>query len=131
MDALRAKLIEMEEELALAFNKADLDSLMGFFDKEIVGFSSTIHERYNGLIELRRTFEYYLNEPGKMEYFISSPIVQIHDCSAVISFYWTVAFIYGGARHEVSGRGTHVLAKRDAGEWKIIHEHFSREHHDR
>ncbi len=129
MDALRAKLIEMEEELALAFNNGDLDKLMGFFDKEIVGFSSTIHERYTGLIELKHTFEYYLNESGKMEYYISSPLVQFHDCTAIISFYWTVAIIHGNSRHEIGGRGTHVLVQKE-NEWKIVHEHFSREHHD-
>lgn len=129
MDALRANLIELEEELALAFNKGELDKLMGFFDKEIVGFSSTIHERYNGLLELRHTFEYYMNEPGEMEYYISNPLVQIHDCTSIVSFYWTVAIIHGNSRHEISGRGTHVFVKKD-GNWKIVHEHFSREHHD-
>ena len=129
MDKLRAKLIEIEEELSLAFNNGNIDKLMGFFDKEIAGFSSTIHERYNGLVELKHTFEYYLNEPGKMEYFISSPLVQIHECTAVVSFYWTVAIIHGNSRHEIGGRGTHVFVNKED-EWKIIHEHFSREHHD-
>jgi len=129
MDALKANLIELEEELALAFNKGELDKLMGFFDKEIAGFSSTIHERYTGLLELRRTFEYYMNEPGEMEYYISNPLVQVHDCTSIVSFYWTVAIIHGNARHEIGGRGTHVFVKKDEN-WKIVHEHFSREHHD-
>jgi len=129
MDALRANLIELEEELALAFNRGELDKLMGFFDKEIAGFSSTIHERYTGLLELRRTFEYYMNEPGEMEYYISNPLVQIHDCTSIVTFYWTVAIIHGNARHEIGGRGTHVFVQKE-GNWKIVHEHFSREHHD-
>lgn len=131
MDELRNQLIEIEEEISLAFNQNDLDTLLGFFDKEIIGFSSTIHERYNGLTELRRTFEFYYDASGKMEYFTSSPVVQIHDCTAIVSFYWTVAILHGASRHEVGGRGTHVFVRKANNQWKIVHEHFSREHHDR
>ncbi|MCK5535206.1 MAG: nuclear transport factor 2 family protein [Bacteroidales bacterium] len=131
MEKLINQLIKIEEEISLAFNQNDLDGLLGYFDKEIVGFSSTIHERYSGLTELRRTFEFYLGESGKMEYFTSSPVVQIHECTAILSFYWTVAILHGASRHEVGGRGTHVFVDKGDNNWKIVHEHLSREHHDR
>lgn len=130
MDTTEKILLNIEEEMSTAFNQGDLDTVLSCFDKNVVGFSSTIHDRLSGFSQLRKTFEFYLNESGRMEYFISQPKVQIHECTAIVSFYWTVAIIHGSSRHEIAGRGTHVYVRKENDKWTIIHEHFSRAHHD-
>lgn len=125
MGQIEQQLISIEEEMAKAFNKGDVENILYYFDENLIGFSSTIHERLGGLEELQKTFEYYLNQSAKMECNISSPIVQVFDNTAIVSFYWTVALINNSNRKEINGRGTHLYIKRN-GNWKIIHEHFSR-----
>jgi ketosteroid isomerase-like protein len=121
-------IIHIETEQAAAFNRSDLDAAIGCFDQEMVGFSSTKHERLAGLEALRETFEYYLKQAGKVEYNIVSPMVQVVGETAIVSFYWTVAFGDSPHRREINGRGSHVFARKN-GQWKIVHEHFSRAHH--
>ena len=117
--------MRIEEEMVNAFNKGDVENILYYFDSDLIGFSSTIHERLGGLEEIQKTFEYYLNQSAKMEFNISSPLVQVYDCTAIVSFYWTVAMINNSSRREINGRGTHLFVKKDD-KWKIIHEHFSR-----
>jgi ketosteroid isomerase-like protein len=128
MESIEKLIIETEEKQVDAFNQADVDKILGFFDPDIVCFSSTKHERLVGQDALRGTFEYYLKEAEKVEYSISEPSVQLYGDTAILTFYWLVTLINGAKRREIHGRGSHVYFKRD-GEWKIVHEHFSRAHH--
>jgi ketosteroid isomerase-like protein len=121
-------ILDIEKKQAAAFNQADLKTVLDFFDKNIVGFSSTQHDRLMGRTALRRTFEYYLKEAEKVQYRIAEPVVQVYGDTAIASFYWTVTLINGSQRHKIEGRGSHVLVHQN-GAWKIVHEHFSRAHH--
>ena len=47
------KIIELEEAKIKALNDRDLEHLMNFFHPEVVGFSSTRHERIAGLQAIR------------------------------------------------------------------------------
>jgi ketosteroid isomerase-like protein len=89
-----------------------------------VGFSSTRHERIAGRAALAKTFHHYLRVSPRVRYAITQPKVQVLGDAAVASFYWKVQLAPG---HHVEGRGTHVLVKQ-RGQWKIVHEHFSRSH---
>jgi ketosteroid isomerase-like protein len=128
MEAAKEKLVQLENEQVQAFNSADVGRILGYFDSQLVGFSSTRHARLQGLDSLRETFEYYLHEADKVEYQVSEPEVQMLGDAAVVTFYWLVTLHHDGRRREIEGRGSHVYAKRD-GDWKIVHEHFSRAHH--
>jgi len=77
---------------------------------------------------LRQTIEYYLTQADKVDFKILQPQVQALGDVAVVSFYWTVTLHGRGKPRVIEGRGTHVYAKRN-GEWKVVHEHFSRAHH--
>lgn len=127
MEQIKKQLITIEEEMATAFNKGDVDNILYYFDQDLIGFSSTIHERLGGLEELRKTFEYYLNQSEKMEVNITSPVVQVFGDTAVVSFYWVVALMSNSNRREINGRGSHFYIKK-SDQWKIVHEHFSRAH---
>ncbi|MFQ6115567.1 MAG: YybH family protein [bacterium] len=124
MADLKKEITKIEEEMAAAFNRKDVDKILTFFDPELVGFSSTTHERIKGLEALRKTFEYYLEEGEKVEYVL----VQSFGNLAVASFHWVVSIDDGTRVHEIPGRGTHVFHKKN-GEWRVVHEHFSRAHH--
>lgn len=128
MADLKKEITKIEEEMAAAFNRKDVDKILTFFDPELVGFSSTTHERIKGLEALRKTFEYYLEEGEKVEYSISNVLVQSFGNLAVASFHWVVSIDDGTRVHEIPGRGTHVFHKKN-GEWRVVHEHFSRAHH--
>ena len=122
------EIIDLEEKQVAAFNAGNIDKILTFFYPDVVGFSSTRHERIAGLQALRKTFEYYLHEAEKLEYTISEPTVQVFGDTAILTFYWLVKLVSGAQQQEVRGRGSHVYARMD-GQWKIVHEHFSRAHH--
>jgi len=128
MENVKREVVEIEKKTVEAFNKGDVDEILKYFDENIIGFSSTRHERLMGLEALRNTFLYYLKEAEKIEFSITSPVVQVYGDIAILSFYWLVVQIDGGRRREIQGRGTHVFHRKN-GEWKIVHEHFSRAHH--
>lgn len=128
MEGIENQILSLEQEQVEAFNKGDIDKILSYFDPDIVGFSSTKHSRFGGLEDLRKTFEYYLQKTSKLEYSISDHSVQIFDDMAILSFYWLAVMVFGKTRREVQGRGSHIYRKKN-GEWKIVHEHFSRAHH--
>ena len=128
MEDIKNFILSLEREQVEAFNRGDVDKILSFFSPDINGFSSTKHDRFRGLEELRGTFGYYLQKTSKLEYSISDPTVQIYGDTAILSFYWLVAMTFGKTRREVQGRGSHVYRKMN-GNWKIVHEHFSRAHH--
>jgi ketosteroid isomerase-like protein len=119
--------LEKEQQIVDAFNSGDIEKILSFFDKDVIVFSSTAHERLGGLDELKKTFEYYINQSAKMECSFSSPVIQITENTTVVTFYWLVTLINESNRQEIHGRGSHVYIKK-GDDWKIIHEHFSRAH---
>jgi len=127
MTELEQKISHIETDLAAAFNRRDIDALLAYFDEDLVGFSSTKHERLFGLEALRRTFHYYLEQSERVAFHLSEIIVHTYGQVAISTFYWTVAIHSGDTQHDVHGRGSHVFVERN-GEWKIVHEHFSRAH---
>lgn len=122
------EITKIEQEMAAAFNHKDLEKVLTFFDPELIGFSSTTHERIQGLDDLRKTFEYYLQEGEKVEYSISNVLTQFFGSIAVASFHWVVSIDDGGRVLDIPGRGTHVFHKKNE-TWRIVHEHFSRAYH--
>ena len=127
MEDEKQEIIALEEKQVDAFNNGDLDRLLSFFDSDLTGFSSTQHMRLASLGELKKTFEYYKAKAPKVEYTISDPCVKFFENTAVLTFYWSVNFSNGKKKKSVNGRGTHVYHKKN-GEWKVVHEHFSRAH---
>ena len=128
MQSIEKEITGLEQKQVEAFNRGEVDKILTFFDAELVGFSSTRHERVVGLAALRKTFEYYLEQADKVEYSISEPAVQVFGDTAILTFNWLVTLVKGKKRQEIKGRGSHVFHKID-GEWTIVHEHFSRAHH--
>ena len=128
MKPLIPEIIDLEEKQVAAFNSGNIDEILNFFYPDIVGFSSTKHERISGLQAMRETFEYYLHEAEKIEYSISEPTVQVFGETAILTYYWLVTLINGSKKQDVKGRGSHVYTRVDGG-WNIVHEHFSRAHH--
>ncbi len=109
------------------FNRGDINRSLALFDPRIVGFSSTRQERVQGLAALKKTFDYYRQASSHMKYRIADPQVQVFGETAVATFYWTVELGLGRRRHAIRGRGTHVFV-RDAGNRRVVHEHFFRVH---
>lgn len=122
--AIRNRILSIEREQARAINAGNIPEATRMFDKSLVGFSSTRHERIQGLRALSRTFRHYLLRAPRMTYRISQTKVQVSGATAVATFYWTVGL---SRNRTVRGRGTHVFAKRGK-DWRVIHEHFSRAH---
>ena len=130
MGAIEKQILEIEKQMVEAFNQGKVEEILKFFDKEIIGFSSTQHERLMGLDAMRNTFLYYLREADAVEYSITSPLIKsMTENCAVITFYWLVVMASGSKRREIHGRGTHLFHKK-GDNWKIVHEHFSRTLHD-
>jgi ketosteroid isomerase-like protein len=127
MDALLNELVEIEKQCATAFNENNISGIIQYFSDQISGFSSTEHDRFKSKEELKKTFEYYLAEADSVTYEILEPIVTEAGNVAILSFYWRVTLKTGNKRVEIPGRGSHVFQKEN-GQWKIIHEHFSRTH---
>jgi len=127
MSQILEELIGIEEKCAEAFNKKKLDELLGYFSDDISGFSSTDYDRFMGKAELKKTFEYYLAEADTLSYEIFDPSASQFGDTAILSFYWRVILKTGSKRLEIPGRGTHVFYQK-AGNWQIVHEHFSRAH---
>ena len=128
MEGIDSLILSLEQEQVEAFNRGDIDKILSYFDPDIVGFSSTRHDRFVGLEDLRKTFEYYLQKTSRLEYSIQDPSVQVFEDTAILSFCWLAVMVFGKTRREVQGRGSHVYRKIN-GDWKIVHEHFSRAHH--
>ena len=124
----KQEILAIEEGLVNAFNLADIDKILTYFDTDLTGFSSTQHMRLASPAELRKTFEYYMAKAPTVDYVISDPQVTVYGDTAILTFYWAVRMRNGKKRKPIEGRGTHVLSKRN-GKWKIVHEHFSRAHH--
>ncbi len=124
MTAVERDILRIEREQADGFNRHDLDTMLGQFASDFVGFSSTRHNRISGQAALRRTFLHYLKQSPQVRYRIDQPRVHVFDGTAVATFYWTVQLSPG---RKVTGRGSHVFVRR-RGRWQIVHEHFSRAH---
>ena len=127
MSDLLKDLLAIEQACADAFNQRHPDKILNYFSEEIAGFSSTRHDRFHGKDELRKTIEFYLSEAGEVSFDISEPEVQSLGDVAVLSFYWRVTLRSGEKETVIPGRGSHVY-KKEGGDWKIVHEHFSRAH---
>ena len=127
MTDVKQEIIAIEEELVNAFNTGDIDKILTYFDSDMTGFSSTQPMRLASPNELRKTFEYYIAQAAKVDYVISDPQVSTFGDTAILTFYWVVRIRNGKKRKPIEGRGTHVLTKKN-GDWKIVHEHFSRAH---
>ena len=129
MGAIEKQILEIEKKMVGAYNQGNIEEIVECFDSDVIGFSSTRHERLMGLDDMRETFLYYSKETDSLEFSITSPLIKIaSDESAVMTFYWLVVMVSGKKRREIHGRGTHVFAKR-GNDWKVVHEHFSRAHH--
>lgn len=128
METVAHQLIEMERQGARAFNRKDIDAILAGYDsRSFTGFSSTRYERISGLRDLRRTFEFYVNEAEEVDYSVSKPKVQTWGKCAVLSFYWQVKLRGARFQETIKGRGTHVYVQ-ERGRWKVVHEHFSKSH---
>ena len=120
-------ILAIEKTMVREFNAGEMERLLAHFHPRVVGFSSTRQERIAGQAAMRKTFNYYRQASSRMRYRIVKPQVQVFGETAITTFYWTVELGTGRPRHLIRGRGTHVLARQD-GEWRIMHEHFSRAH---
>lgn len=131
MESVTRELIEMEVQAARAFNRGDLETILGMFDPgDFTGFSSTKYDRIRGPRELRRTFEFYMGQAEDLDYSIGKPEVQVFGGSAVVTFYWQVKLRGPKIRETIKGRGTHVYVQEE-GKWRVVHEHFSKSHRGR
>lgn len=128
MGAIEKQILEIEKQMVDAYNQGKIEEVVKHFDNDVIGFSSTRHERLMGLEDMHETFLYYAKEADSLEFNITSPLIKVDGDSAVMTFYWLVVMVTGKKRREIHGRGTHVFAKR-GNEWKVVHEHFSRAHH--
>ncbi len=127
MGNTRDEIIFIEKKSAEAFNQKNIQAILEYFDNAIFGFSSTRHDRFSGKEDLRETFEYYLSEGEEVKYEIKDINVVEYDNIAIATFYWRVTIKSGSKVTEIPGRGSHVY-RRINGEWRIVHEHFSRAH---
>lgn len=127
MSEVEKQIVNIENEIAAAFNRRDVAGLANFFDEGMIGFSSTKHERLRGLEALRNTFNFYLQQSAKVEFALDEIKVQHLGLSAVSTFYWSVTLGSNDGEREIHGRGSHVFVEKN-GTWKIVHEHFSRSH---
>jgi ketosteroid isomerase-like protein len=127
MTPVEQKIAQLETDMATAFNRRDVEAILAHFDDQFAGFSSTKHERLRKFEALRKTFAYYLEQSERAEFEVDEILVQVFDTTAISSFYWTVTITRGNRQHEIHGRGSHVFIQKN-GEWKIVHEHFSRSH---
>jgi len=118
------EILRLERSQVSDFNRHNIKALVNQYANNLVGFSSTRHDRIRGRAALANTFKHYMKVSPRVRYSVSDVKVQALGDTAVASFYWKVALAPG---HHVSGRGTHVLV-REKGQWKIAHEHFSRSH---
>jgi ketosteroid isomerase-like protein len=124
MKPAEREILRLEHQQVEDFNRRDLKALLDQFSSAFVGFSSTRYNRIAGRAALKKTFQHYLDQSPRIRYRISQPRVQVHDGTAIATFYWTVELAPG---HKVQGRGSHVYAKSGR-RWAIVHEHFSRSH---
>lgn len=127
MSEVEKQIVKVENEIAAAFNRRDVAGLADFFDEGMIGFSSTKHERLRGLEALRSTFNYYLHQSEVVEFALDEIKVQHFGAVAVSTFYWSVTLGSNKGEREIHGRGSHVFVEK-SGQWKIVHEHFSRSH---
>jgi ketosteroid isomerase-like protein len=123
------EILQVERGHVEAFNIPDLDKVLSYFAENINGFSSTHNNRYKGREALRKTFEYYLQKSKRIYYEIQDIEVQMLKGgeAAIATFYWKTAPLEGTEEDIITGRGTHVLEYQN-GQWRIVHEHFSRAH---
>ncbi len=128
MAELEKAIKKLEQHMAAAINSKDVEKFLTFFKPDMIGFSSTTHNLIEGLDALKETVEYYLEEGEKVEYSISNVMVQDFGDIAVACFHWVVNIDDGTRIHEIPGRGTHVYQKGN-NQWYVVHEHFSRAHH--
>lgn len=80
-------IVKIENDIAAAFNRRDLEGILNFFDEGMIGFSSTKHERLRGLEGLRKTFHFYLQQSEKVEFVLDEIKVQSFGQVAVSTFY--------------------------------------------
>ena len=128
MEDLKETITKIETAMAQAFNRRDVDAILQHFDENVVGFSSTKHERLWGLEAMRKTFAYFIDPSEKVVFQPDEIEVREYGQVVIATFYWVATVYSGKQQREVHGRGSHVFVNRN-GQWKIVNEHFSRAHH--
>jgi len=128
MSKITDKIVQIEKEMAAAFNLKDITKMLTFIDNDFTGFSSTTHRRIRGINAFKKTIEYYLDEATNVKYNTYEIEVQELEGLFITTFYWSVELDHNRHTHEIHGRGTHVF-RQDSANFKIVHEHYSRAHY--
>lgn len=121
---MHSELEKFMKEYETANNSHDFNEVLRFVKDDAVYFYSD--GTYRGLKEVKSSFEVNWETITDEVYSIKNIewiTVTENTASCVYDFQWKGK--YHGYSFDGSGRGTNVLVKVD-GEWKIIHEHLSK-----
>ncbi|MCX5815122.1 MAG: nuclear transport factor 2 family protein [Proteobacteria bacterium] len=107
-----------------AWTKGDGKDLENFFHKDMVAITPTDRNRREGRDDCVAGWVGFLSMAKVHRWEEIDPKIQVYGDSAVVTYYFDMAFEAGGQMIEMSGRDMFIFVKED-GKWWAVADQFS------
>lgn len=107
-----------------AWTKGNPDDLVNFFHPQMVAITATDRLRRLGQAECLAGWKGFAQAAAIHHWTETEPLIQVYGESAVVSYYFDMAFTMGGQRMEMGGRDLFFFV-REQGRWWAVADQYS------
>lgn len=107
-----------------AWTKGNPDDLVNFFHPHMVAVTATDRLRRLGQAECLAGWKGFAQAATIHYWTETEPLIQVYGDSAVVSYYFDMAFTMGGQRIEMGGRDLFFFV-REQGRWWAVADQYS------
>jgi len=107
-----------------AWTKGNPDDLVNFFHPHMVAITATDRLRRLGQAECLAGWKGFAQAATIHHWKETEPLIQVYGESAVVSYYFDMAFTMGGQRIEMGGRDLFFFV-REQGRWWAVADQYS------
>lgn len=107
-----------------AWTKGKPDDLVNFFHPHMVAITATDRLRRLGQAECLAGWKGFTQAATIHHWTETEPLIQVYGESAVVSYYFDMAFTMGGQRIEMGGRDLFFFV-REQGRWWAVADQYS------
>lgn len=107
-----------------AWTQGNPDDLVNFFHPNMVAITATDRLRRLGQAECLAGWKGFAQAATIHHWTESEPMIQVYGESAVVSYYFDMAFTMGGQRIEMGGRDLFFFV-REQGRWWAVADQYS------
>jgi len=107
-----------------AWTKGNPDDLVGYFHRDMIAITATERNRIDGGADCVAGWKGFANAAQIHRWEEIDPVIHVYGDSAVVTYYYDMAFDMGGQSMELGGRDMFFFVKED-GRWWAVADQFS------